>query len=283
MGANTSLNIPSKATPAMKPGITPVPELTVTPTTNNGVMVSANATLEPTVVKPPATGDLILGKFKDQAALEAAYKELEAKNGAPSTTNEPTAPAALTIESASKVLTDKGLDYTKFALEYAQSGALSSESYSALFDKGITAQQIDGFIAAQAPAIAAQKATMEATKTEILTHAGGPEEFAKLITYMKDAGSPEDIASYNRAIDSGDKVAAKLLLTNFKSQYDVSLGKEPTLNGGQPPKGPSGDVYSTLEQYHEDLGSNKYKTSPAFRQMVDAKIERSTSLYTTAR
>ncbi len=283
MGANTSLNIPAKGTgPEMTPGLSPNTETVTVKTTPTGVAVTSNSTTDPKITETPG---LILGKFKTQAEFETAYKALETKlgSGAPSTeTVTPpasTTPPALTIENATKVLTDKGLDYTKFALEYAAKGALSSESYQAIFAKGITAQEIDSFITAQAPVIAAQKAKMETERTDIISSVGTQEEFTKLLTYVKDAGSPEEIASYNRAIDAGDRVAAKLLLANFKAQYETSLGKEPTLNGGKPPSGPAGEVYQNLDQYHEDLGSGKYRLSPSFRHMVDAKIARSTHLY----
>lgn len=286
MGETLALNIPAKASGAMKPGLTPSEEVVIKPNTNNGVSVSTNASLEPAAVVPPAAKadeTLILGKFKTQADLEIAYKALEAKQGTTPPANEPVVPPALTIENAVKTLTDKGLDYMKYANEYSQNGSLSSASYQEIFGKGITAQQIDSFISTQAPVIAAQKAKLETDTAEIITHAGGKDEFVKLITYVKDAGSPDEIASYNRAIDNGDKVAAKLLLSNFKTQYQAALGKEPNLNGGAPPTGATGDVYTTLDQYHEDLGSAKYKSSPAFRQAVDAKIERSTSLYARKR
>ncbi len=283
MGNTTSLSITPAATEAVKPpsGSTTA-EVVLEGTTEGGVRV---VEVKPPVVTPSSEG-LILGKFKTQADLEAAYKALESGVGTKKegevTPPESTPPGALTIESASKVLTDKGLDYTKFAMEYAKDGALSSESYGALFAKGITAQQIDSFIATQAPQIAAQKAAQAASTKEILDHVGGAEDFSKLQAFAAKAVTPEELASYNRAIDAGDKVAAKMLLSSFKSQMDKSLGKEPNLNGGTPPSKGSEDVYQTISQYHSDIANPLYSRDEHYRSKVDAKIERSKSLYAPA-
>ncbi len=284
MGNTTSLAITPTVTGEVKPSsTTPQASIETVITPNGGIAVTK--VNEPVVT--PSTEGLILGKFKTQADLEAAYKALEAGVGKPKVDGETppvTTPASLdlSIADAAKALTDKGLDYKKFALEYAKNGALSSESYAELFGKQITAQQIDAFITNQAPLIAAQKAAAEASTKEILEHAGGLDEFKKLQEYASKAISPEELASYGRAIENGDKVAAKLLLSSFKAQMDKSLGKEPNLNGGTPPASGSQDVYQTLGQYHSDLADPKYGRDEYYRRKVDAKIERSTKLYAPA-
>lgn len=277
MGNTASLAISTKPTSSTAPidKNTPTSDVTVESTVNGGIRVVE--------VKEPAVGDpkLILGKFKDQAALEAAYTELESGKGKKiDETPAPVVTTNLTIESATKVLTDKGLNFQEFASQYAEAGALSSESYSKLFAKGITAQQIDSFLAAQAPIIAADKAKAETNAKEIKDSVGGAEEFTKLIDFAKTSVTPAEIASYNRALDAGDTVAAKLLLTNFKAQRDAKLGIEPTLNGGVPPTQGSNDVYQELGQYHAELRDPRYTKDAYFRSKVDAKLKRSKSLYT---
>jgi hypothetical protein len=278
-----SIAIPSATTPAVDPKATPS-GVKVTPTASGGVQVSS---VDEPVVGTPAAGDpskLILGKFKTQADLEAAYKELESKNGKPPVTPETTpatvAPATgLNIETATKLLTDKGLDYMEFANQYAADGALSSASYEKLIGKGITAQQIDKFLADQAPIIAAQKAAADVAAKDVKDHVGGEAEFAKLIDFVAKTLSPAEIASYNRTVDAGDTTAAKILLTNFKGKRDATLGVEPTLNGGVPPSSGSQDVYQMINQYHSDLRDPRYEKDAYFRKKVDAKLKNSRQLY----
>jgi hypothetical protein len=278
LGTTTSLVIPSATTPADKPG-TPggsTQEVVVKQTATGGIQVVE--VKEPTVAPDPK---LIGGKFKSQEELLSAYNELQTKLGGKK--DEPIVPApatTLTIESAAKLLTDKGLDYNVFSAQYAKDGALSSDSYGKLFAAGITAQQIDTFLTTQAPVIAAQKAAQLTSANEVMNSVGGAEEFAKLTAFAAVASDQAEVASYNRAVEAGDSVAAKIFLAKFKAQRDASLGVEPTLNGGTPPASGSTDVYQDREQYHADLRDPKYATDSYFRKKVDAKIERSKKLYT---
>ncbi len=286
MGNTTSINIPSSVTESTVPvnAAAPSQEITTEITPNGGIRVTELS--EPVATPKPATGDpkLILGKFKTMEEFEASYKELESKlGGKPPVTETPAtvaAPTGLSIETATKTLTDKGLDYTEFANQYAQDGALSSASYEKLISKGITAQQIDAFIGSQAPAIAAAKAEAQVKIDDVITHAGGKEEFAKLVDFAAKTLTPAEVASYNRAVDAGDTIAAKLMLSNFKTQRDAKLGVEPNLNGGNPPQNGSTDVYQDLTQYHSDLRDPRYDKDAYFRKKIDAKIARSKNLYT---
>lgn len=279
----TSITIPSAVTPAVAPVKegTPTQNVTVEQTASGGIQVK---TIEEPVVTPKS-GDptLILGKFKTQADLEAAYKELESQKGKTKTEPEVKAPdttsTSLNIESAAKVLTDKGLDYNEFYVQYAKDGALNSASYEKLFSKGITAQQIDAFILSQAPAIAAAKAASEVAAKDVMDSVGGKEEFTKLVDFVGKTLPPAEVASYNRAVDAGDTVAAKVLLASFKAQRDAKLGVEPQLNGGTPPQSGSTDTYQEIGQYHNDLKDPRYDKDSFFRNKVNAKLTRSKHLY----
>ncbi len=284
MGNTVSLNIPAPVTTSTAPASSVTQEFTPVITPNGGIQVSD--VQEPVKGTPPSTEGLILGKFKTQEDLAAAYKELEAKQGSkakdestPPVTPAPENVSTLTVESATKTLTDKGLDYMEFANQYAQDGALSSASYEKLISKGITAQQIDAFIGTQAPLIAAQKAAADVAAKDVKDHVGGEAEFAKLIDFVAKSLTPAEVASYNRAVDAGDTVAAKIMLTNFKGQRDAKLGVEPNLNGGTPPQSGSSDVYQALSQYHNDIADPRYAKDAFFRSKVVAKLTRSRNLY----
>ncbi len=281
MGNTVSLNIPAPVTTSTAPASSVTQEFTPVITPNGGIQVTE--VQEPVKGEPASTEGLILGKFKTQEDLAAAYKELEAKQGSKAKDETPavTPPVTSTpdVASAAKVLTDKGLDFNEFANQYAQDGALNSASYEKLFSKGITAQQIDAFITQQAPIIAAERAAADVKIKEVTDHVGGAEEFAKLIDFAAKSLTPAEVASYNRAVNAGDTIAAKLMLTNFKGQRDAKLGVEPTLNGGTPPQSGSSDVYQALSQYHNDIADPRYAKDAFFRSKVVAKLTRSRKLY----
>lgn len=281
MGNTVSISIPTSTTPAVKPPDANASNqnVIVESTPSGGVRVKE--VQEPTASTTGGNGK-ILGKFDTQDDLIAAYKELESQKG--KKVDEPIVPSAdtttLNIASAAKVLTDKGLDYSEFANQYAKDGALSSASYEKLFSKGITAQQIDAFITGQAPVIAAAKAAADVAAKDVKDHVGGSEEFAKLIDFVAKTLTPAEIASYNRAVDAGDTIAAKIMLANFKAQRDAKLGNEPNLNGGNPPNTGATNTYSDIKQYHNDIADPRYAKDSFFRKTVDAKLERSKKLYT---
>lgn len=282
MGITTSISIPASVTPSVAPANTALPtqEVVVEGTAQGGIRVVE--VKEP--IAPVADPNLILGKFKTQEDLIAAYKELESGKGkkADEVLPTPETSTTLNIESAAKTLTDKGLDYNKFALQYAKDGALNSESYQELFSKGITAQQIDAFIVSQAPLIASQKAAAEVAAKDVMDHVGGADEFAKLTGWAAKTLTPAELSSYNRAVDAGDVVGAKILLSNFKGKYDAALGKEPNLNGGTPPAAGATDTYQEISQYHSDLRDPRYDKDSFFRSKIDKKLERSRNLYVRA-
>lgn len=237
----------------------------------------------------PQDDKLILGKFKTPEELAAAYKELEAKLGGAGGTPKPGSqsqqqPAQdkgglLTIEDASTILTEKGLDYVKYASEYAEHGHLSSSSYAEILGKGISASQIDSFIAGQAPVIAAQKSVREKEDAEIVESVGGKDAYGQLIEFAKVIYSPTEVQQFNAAIKSRNKIAVKAMLSVLKQQYVDTYGQEPNLGGGtgRVPAGPQGDIFHTRAEYHEAVADPKYRTSTEYRRKVDEKLVRSHS------
>lgn len=217
-------------------------------------------------------------KFKSAEDLAKAYAELEGKLGAPNKTEE-TAPVvektteetSQTDEDASKALAEKGLDLGEFNTEWAEKGGLSDESYSKLEKAGIPKATVDQYIAGQ-------QALANQYQTDVKSAAGGDAGFSEMAEWAKVNASKEDLAAYNKAVDSGDKDQAKLAVAGLFQKFQESgRGGEPTLVRADGVK-TTGDVYESIAQMQKDMASADYKTDPAFRRKVEAKLSRSNIL-----
>jgi hypothetical protein len=211
-GVVTRLEVP--ITPAPEP--TPVAGVVATPTANGGVTVTKAETSE----APADTSKLILGKFKDHAALEAAYKELEGKLGQPKV-ETPAAPvAAAPTADAHAQVAKAGLDIQSLTEEFAANGnKLTDASMQKLAAAGITAEQVNGYIAGQ-------QAIVNQIATDLQTVAGGEKQLETLTAWAKVNATKEQKQAFDTALATGNRELIKQALTGIKANYDAAMGTD---------------------------------------------------------
>lgn len=209
-------------------------------------------------------------KFKTPEDLAKAYKELESKLGSPEKKTEvetEKAPEEPTQSAAEEELANRGLSFDEFSQEFYENGSLSDASYEKLQEAGIPREVVDQYIAGQ-QAIAARM------ESEVKALVGGDEGFQELATWATENISDEELAAYNRAVNSGDIGQAKLAVAGLYQKFQEARPNEPKLlqsSGGRP----SADTYESIAQLQEDMSNPKYKTDPAFRKKVQEKLGRS--------
>lgn len=214
-------------------------------------------------------------KFKSPEEMANAYKALESKLGskepeAPAASEAPTAAEAPKPDEVADELSARGLDLGTFSDEFAANGSLSDDSYGKLEAKGISRAMVDQYIAGQ-------RAQAQAYEGEVKQSIGGAEEFDAMVSWAQSNVSDADLASYNKAVASGDPSAARLAVRGMYAQYKESRGTEPNLLKGA--NGTAGsDLYESVQQMTKDMKDPLYKTDPAFRRKVEAKIARSNIL-----
>ncbi|WEM05528.1 head assembly [Ralstonia phage BOESR1] len=207
--------------------------------------------------------------------LAKSYGELEGKLGAPNKGEPGAAPNAAegqptdapAQDDAQAQLADKGLNLDEFSAEFAKNGDLSAESYEKLKKAGFNRTIVDQYIAGQR-AIATQY------QADIKSVAGGDDGFGKMVEWAKTNASPEEITAYNKAIDSGDVNTAKLAVAGMFQKYQDANPTEPSLVTGRG-GAPAADVYESIQDYLKDSRNPEYKSNPAFRAKVIAKLGRS--------
>lgn len=211
-------------------------------------------------------------KFKSPEDLAKAYAALEAKLGKPAEQKAEETPEVSDQqqEQVEQELQSKGLSLEDFSKEFAEKGELSAESYEALekagYPRNIVDQYIDG-----------QRARAALYESEIKSIAGGDKGFSEMVEWAKANLSPTEIAAYNTAIDSGNPDQAKLAVAGVYQKFSSARPAEPNLLRGTTGTA-TADVYESVAQLQRDMASKEYKTDPAFRAKVQAKLGRSNIL-----
>ena len=208
----------------------------------------------------------IAGKFESVEDLEKAYKELERKLGQEA---KPKAEEKPTEDQAQDAVDRAGLNMDDMSNYYYQNGELSEDHYSALEKAGIPREYVDAYI----EGIEAQ---MTAAQGEIMSKIGGPEQFSEMTEWAKSNMDPQEIARYNRAIDSGDPDIMEQAVLGLAYRYSKEVGNAPRLLGGEG-KGSSG-VFESVAQLTAAMSDPRYDKDPAYRNEVQRKLSRSNIL-----
>tara|TARA_E500000331_G_scaffold356420_1_gene414726 strand:+ start:737 stop:1486 length:750 start_codon:yes stop_codon:yes gene_type:complete len=208
-------------------------------------------------------GEKILGKFETQSDLEKAYKELESKVG--QAKEDPKQDQGLEIqETAEKAVEAAGLDMSQLEQEFADNGELSEKSYEQLESQGISKDIVNNYIEGQ-------QARAVQIETEIKDIAGGKDGYNEMIAWAKESLSQEEISAYNRVVNGRDLDATKMAVQGLKARMGTDA--EPNLVRGKPAL--SQEQFTSVAQVTAAMSDPRYAKDPAFRQEVQAKIERS--------
>ena len=171
-------------------------------------------------------------KFESPEDLAEAYSQLEQKLSSGDTTDgeeqqtESEQPAQLaTTDEVSESLRNQGLDFAKYATEYAQKGELSTDSYDELAKGGMTAEVVDTWIAGQS-AIANQ------ITERAYDSVGGQKEYNDLVEWAKVSLPEGDIDSFNRAIENPNTDDVLFAIKSLQARKNLEVGETPTLLQG---------------------------------------------------
>ena len=206
-------------------------------------------------------------KFKTAEDMAKAYSELESKLGQKPAAETPateTPPVDVTAEEVEKALAPKGLNLQDFNAEFAQKGELSTDSYEKLAAAGYDKALVDQFIEGQ-------KARGIQYDSEIKAEVGGDERYTDMVTWAKASLTPAEIDAYNLAVGSGKPEQAKLAVLGLNAKFTKAVGNEPQRTvGGE--KATSSEGFESTAQVTEAMKDPRYKTDPAYRAKVQAKL-----------
>jgi len=208
-------------------------------------------------------------KFSSAEEMAASYAELEGKLGTNEQNIEEAMPAS--EEAAVEQLTEAGLDFDNFSMEYQSEGALSEASYESLQAAGIPRDVVDHYISATEQSI-------EANRNAVMDEVGGAEKYGELLGWAGDNLPDSEIDAFNAAIDSADMNQVSMAVKGLAARQAMVAGSEPSRSLSGAVGTDTGSVYNSVSEMMADMNDPKYNHDTAFRAKVEAKLGRSSIL-----
>lgn len=226
---------------------------------------------------------LIAGKFKSQEDLLKAYNELQAKLGqdTPETTEEPTEEPTEPSEGESDIeeeVSEASAVVSRASEAYLSKGELTEESIeelSKLDSKDLIKAYMTQYAANQ-KAAQTQAVTADAEKS-ILDSVGGKDSYQEMVSWAANNLDPAEVESYNQVTNSGNVAAIKFAVEALSNRYKNAEGYEAPLVTGR--KAPAVDnTFRSHAELSRAIADPRYRSDPAFRADVEAKLARSEDL-----
>lgn len=244
----------------------------------------------------PTEGEtLILGKYKTQADLEAAHKELERKLGeltakkagdpAPKTPEQIAAEAAAeaaktpeqkAADAAAKAAADAAAEAAKApaitalsdkaSAELAESGKMSDETYAGFEKAGISRAQLDAYVAGQQALATVRVQTVQ-------NEVGGADEYKAMLTWAATGLSPAEQTAFDQAVTGADDGVRMMAVKGLQARYVAENGKGGTLVR---PRGNSesltGELFKSRAEMTAAMKDARYAKDDSYRAEVSRKI-----------
>lgn len=227
---------------------------------------------------PEARPDWLPEEFATIEQFTASYKELKGAASAPegegdtAEGSDESEPASSEVNFAAQVTEDAGLDYAAVTEHFAENGTLADEHYAAFDAAGFPRALVDGYLQGQ-------QALLGQFKNTVLAAAGGEEAFNAASAWAGAGNFTEaELGAYNAAVNSGDVNAASLAVQGLIARHQARTGSEPNLADGQ---GGAAAVpgYGSKAQMIADMQNPLYAKDPAFRALVERKVQSSPNLF----
>lgn len=209
-------------------------------------------------------------KFKTVEDFAKSYSELEAKLGTPKAPEKapegeaPTPP----VPEAQKAAEKAGVDMAKYSTEYDTNGKLSDESYATLAERGFDKATVDTYIAGQ-------QAIADRYQDAAFATAGGKDALTQMNTWAQANLTPAEVASYNKAVTSGDVGMMQLAVSGLKARYAADNGTEgrPVIPNTSTAKAGGFVTHTEMTTAMKDP---RYRKDPDYRREVERRVAEST-------
>ena len=165
-----------------------------------------------------------------------------------------------------ELLDQRGLDFSVFQEEFAETGQLSGEAYQALDEAGIDRSMVDTWIQGQ-------EAIADQSIDEIYQMAGGEQQYNQILEWASDNLQPWEMDAYNSQIQNLDANSA-FALQGLMARMQNQEGSPPRLFQGEP-SDYSAPRYDSLAQLTSAMSDPKYASDPAYRREVTSRLNNS--------
>ncbi len=214
---------------------------------------------------------LLAGKYKDASDLEKAYLELQGKLGEKSEevseeTESKTETKEEAPESAANILDD--------IWNEGQTDKVSKETFEKL-------QKMDPVEVAKMAMEARSKAQQPQAREfsdqdveQIHGLVGGSENYNNMMSWAQQNVAEQEVNMYDAVMEMGNPMAAYFAVQALALKYQDASGRDGQLLTGKAPKS-TGDSFKSQAELIRAMEDDRYNDDPAYRQEVQAKLERS--------
>lgn len=257
------LNTPSPDEVVLNPGTPEYDAAMVAKFEESQVTEGATQTTQTTETTEERPGWLP-EKFKSPEDLAKAYAELEKKISQPKTE----APAG--GDEADKAVQAAGLNMEDLQSRYMANGQLEDSDYEALAKIGIDRDMVDSYIAGQ-------EALVENIRLSAFNQVGGEDNYRSMVTWAAQNLTQDERDAYDAAMDDPNPSSRSLAIAGLHAKWTAAVGAEPSLVTGETGQD-TGDAFRSPAELTAAMRDPRYRTDPAYRADVQAKIARSSIL-----
>ena len=216
---------------------------------------------------------LLAGKYKDAQELETAYKELERKLG------EKSEPVSEEPESKTEPEEEAPKDTEPNLLDLLWEEGTTNKLTKETFEKLSKMNPVDVAKMAMQQRSEAQKAPQSREFTDqdvqqIHGLVGGPENYNNMMSWANQNVPEQEINMYDAVMETGNPQAAYFAVQALALKYQDQSGRDGQLVTGKAPKS-TADVFNSQAELIRAMEDDRYNDDPAYRQEVQAKLERS--------
>lgn len=212
---------------------------------------------------------LLAGKYKDPKDLEKAYAELEKKLGEKSEADTP----------KQEPKSNKPKEPSDNILDELWDGGVNNNLKKETFEK---LKQMDPVEVAKLAMQARQAADNKGGDREFTDNdvqqihglVGGQANYNNMMSWANQNVPEQEITMYDAVMESGNRAAAYFAVQALALKYQDQAGKDGRMVTGKAPKS-TADVFNSQAELIRAMEDDRYNDDPAYRQEVQAKLERS--------
>ncbi len=216
---------------------------------------------------------LLAGKYKDAQELETAYLELQRKLGEKSeeVSEEP--------ESKTEPEEEAPKDTEPNLLDQLWEEGTTNKLTKETFEKLSKMNPVDVAKMAMQQRSEAQNAPQSREFTDqdvqqIHGLVGGSENYNNMMSWANQNVPEQEVNMYDAVMEIGNPMAAYFAVQALALKYQDQSGRDGQLLTGKAPKS-TADSFKSQAELIRAMEDDRYNDDPAYRQEVQAKLERS--------
>jgi hypothetical protein len=120
--------------------------------------------------------------------------------------------------------------------------------------------------------IEARKVVIQNDQKMYMDAAGGQEQYGTMVEWAKQNWSAEQVAAYNRQVQSGDRHATLFAIEGLKSKFEAANGRIPQRITGTGGASTSQGAFRSVAEMTRAMSDPRYQSDEAYREEVRQRL-----------